>query len=697
MSLKKCLYPLIIFCGFVYPDYYIRPTSNLIESSYNSIGQTGLIHLPTAATKPAGSVGITLGSSSINKFGSIIASPFDWIEVSFFYHRPRDSKYIKVGNYLDKGFNLKLTKQFSNTSIAIGVDDIAGTGKFTKEYVVSTFYGERFNLTLGIGTGLFSSDKPYDNPIPGLEDRPANLFKPEINKGGEVDFNRMFKGPVGIFGGLEYAFRDIKGLTLKVESNPFDYQTFMAGGKPTNKSQFVRRKSKDFNIGLSYKFLKHYDLSISQIKGNSYDLRLSRTFNLSEVKSKTQIKKVKQYSQAKDRKLAFYQDLLRNLEKDQIYLQSANLTNESLEVAIVNNKYDIPQDLFTHVHKVAVDISKLRQIEASEIKLTHIVSGLETGNMSALTYHPLNRQKHGKIRISEAQDESQDNEFKTILKFPEFYYSIKPQFNYRYADPTRFFAGGLDLMFNSEMKFSPSFYTTANISYQIFNSFKRLRYFPDSPYLPHVRTDVVLYLNNRSDFYLNNLQTDKIIKLRKNHYFKFTAGMFEMMFGGFGAEYVWKPFYENYYFGVNLYRVKQRGFKQQLKFKDYEAVTGHFNFIYFHQKSGMSLDLSIGQYLAEDRGYTFDISRQFRSGAKLGAYFTRTNISKETYGEGSFDKGFYFQVPLKFLDNKAPRGGSKILIQPLTRDGGAKLKTNNPLIYSIYGGSKIEHDFYINN
>ena len=78
----------------------------------------------------------------------------------------------------------------------------------------------------------------------------------------------------------------------------------------------------------------------------------------------------------------------------------------------------------------------------------------------------------------------------------------------------------------------------------------------------------------------------------------------------------------------------------------------------------------------------------------MGAYFTRTNISKRVYGEGSFDKGFYFKVPLTFFDAEAPRGHSNFMIQPLTRDGGAKLKTRNPLIYSLHGGSKVEHDFF---
>jgi len=578
----------------------------------------------------------------------------------------------------------------------MGIDDIGGTGIFSKEYIVGTFYGKRFNLTFGIGTGEFSRDNPYDNPITAFKDRPNRIYISDKNV-GDFDFNVLFKGPIGIFGGLEYAFRDIKGLTLKLESNPFNYQTFMAGGFLTNKSESLRIKSKDFNIGLSYKFLDHYNITISQIKGNSYDLVLSRSFDLTKNYSRSKPKPIKEYSQAKDVKLAFYQDLLRNLEQDKLYLQSADINNKNLKVAIVNNQYNNPQDLFMRTHKIAIELSKLRDIEVSQIELTQIVSGLETGMITAKSRHPLNQNKPGKLKIAQPQDETLDYDFQTILNFPEFYYSIEPQFIYRYADPTRFFAGGIDLMFNSEIKFSPSFYTIANFSYQLSNSFERLRYYPDSPYLPHVRTDVVKYLNNRPDLYLNNLQIDKLTKIKKDHYVKLSAGMYEMMFGGFGAEYLWKPFYKNYSIGINLYQVKQRDFKQQLGFNDYKTITGHINFLYLHQKSGIFLDFSVGQYLAKDRGYTFEIGRKFKSGAKMGAYFTRTNISKKVYGEGSFDKGFYFQVPLKLINKNASRGDSKFLIQPLTRDGGAKLKTNNPLIYSILGGSKIEHDFYINN
>ena len=257
-------------------------------------------------------------------------------------------------------------------------------------------------------------------------------------------------------------------------------------------------------------------------------------------------------------------------------------------------------------------------------------------------------------------------DFQTILSFPENYTSIKPEIIYRYADPTRFFAGGLDVQLHSEIKLSPSFYATASLTYQLYNSFDRIRDFPDSPYLPHVRTDVAKYLTQRSDIYLNNFQIDKLKKISNGHYLKFTGGIFEMMFGGYGIEYLWKPFYKNTSVGLNIYKVRQRDFKQVFGFQKYKVTTGHLNVLHFLPNSGVAIDLSIGQYLAGDVGYTFDLSRRFNSGFTMGAYFTRTNISKIEYGEGSFDKGIFFNIPVygNFINYSW---------RPLTKDPGARL------------------------
>ena len=79
----------------------------------------------------------------------------------------------------------------------------------------------------------------------------------------------------------------------------------------------------------------------------------------------------------------------------------------------------------------------------------------------------------------------------------------------------------------------------------------------------------------------------------------------------------------------------------------------------------------------------------------MGAYFTRTNISKVVFGEGSFDKGFYFEMPFTIFSSLSPNTPTRFLIQPLTRDGGAKLKTTNPLIYFIRSSSEADYNFYL--
>ena len=79
-----------------------------------------------------------------------------------------------------------------------------------------------------------------------------------------------------------------------------------------------------------------------------------------------------------------------------------------------------------------------------------------------------------------------------------------------------------------------------------------------------------------------------------------------------------------------------------------------------------SLNTSYGEYLAGDKGYTFDISRNFDNGVTMGAFFTKTDVTAEQFGEGSFDKGFYFQIPIS-------DEWFKFKWRPLTKDPGAKL------------------------
>ena len=73
-----------------------------------------------------------------------------------------------------------------------------------------------------------------------------------------------------------------------------------------------------------------------------------------------------------------------------------------------------------------------------------------------------------------------------------------------------------------------------------------------------------------------------------------------------------------------------------------------------------------GRFLAKDSGINFDFSRTFKTGLKIGAYFSRTDISRFEFGEGSFDKGFYFYIPLELFFNSYSKRKTAFGIRPVT-------------------------------
>ena len=94
----------------------------------------------------------------------------------------------------------------------------------------------------------------------------------------------------------------------------------------------------------------------------------------------------------------------------------------------------------------------------------------------------------------------------------------------------------------------------------------------------------------------------------------------------------------------------------------------------------------IGKYLAGDKGATLDVSKRFKSGFTLGVFATKTNLSAEEFGEGSFDKGFYISVPTQLFYSDYRSGNISFGLHPLTKDGGALLNKHNSLI-GILGDS----------
>ena len=115
------------------------------------------------------------------------------------------------------------------------------------------------------------------------------------------------------------------------------------------------------------------------------------------------------------------------------------------------------------------------------------------------------------------------------------------------------------------------------------------------------------------------------------------------------------------------------------KFKDAAMPKIATSLGYKEPYSNITFAVKGGRFLAGDSGFNIDFSRRFKSGLRIGAFFSLTDISKREFGEGSFDKGFYFNIPMQAFFTNYSRSIAGWGLRPLTRDGAAFLMHSHNL------------------
>tara|TARA_B110000090_G_scaffold198118_1_gene236737 strand:- start:964 stop:3096 length:2133 start_codon:yes stop_codon:yes gene_type:complete len=676
---------------------------NINATSYNSFGQTGLINTPSAEVHEEQSIFLVLNRNNYTKLGSITVTPFSWMEASYFYYRPDDLFWGSTkGLYLDKGFNVKFSYKPSSKllpTFALGLDDFAGTGQFTREFVASTYNFNNIKFTSGIGWGKYVSDKRIKNPLSILNEafKTRSSGSANYNVGGSLSSDLWFRGPASLFGGIEISIPKIKNITLKIESDPFDYFQFGCCGEGLSQESFDKRvKDSDINYGLSFKYKNFGNIDFSYIKGNSWNL----TFAIGFSSKKTLRKKNKfkprivnnEFNQGK--KNEFYYDILDNLNKNRLYLQTASLQKEALSITIDSEEHFNPIIYSSRAAYIAKKVSEFNDIKVSTINIGHINRGAQINKINYLVsdlnlndrYPDVLIKRNSQVIDSEPHDFN-SHEFKPKVNFPIYLFNISPDIRSHVGSPEKFLYVGLGAKLTTEIQLNRNLVIYSIIGKSFYDNFDRKISTPNT-LLDPVRTQVVDYLQQTSDdFFIRNLELEYIWSPHNNFFAKMSAGYLEDMYGGLAAELLYKPFYKNIAVSLEYNKVKKRSYDQKFSFQDYEISTHHLNFAYYEPKTNILAKWSYGNYLAGDIGYTLDLSRRAASGWRAGFFFSQTNISALQFGEGSFDKGFYFYIPMNIFSKKYSRTVNGFSMRTMTRDGAQKLVLRNRLIDSFYGSS----------
>ena len=228
--------------------------------------------------------------------------------------------------------------------------------------------------------------------------------------------------------------------------------------------------------------------------------------------------------------------------------------------------------------------------------------------------------------------------------------------------------------FSSEYTLSAHWAIRSTLSLNIDQNFDESKRQDSGSALPRVRSDVVRYLNEGES------GLDRLIVEGRNSYgrsihYRVFGGVLEEMFSGAGGEILYWPNKSRIAVGASIAYAKQRDYDRRLGHLDYDVITGHVSAYWASPFYNYDVAVHAGQYLAKDVGATLEVRRTFRNGWQVGAWATMTDVSSEDFGEGSFDKGFYFQVPLDSIFGSNTRSKFTTRMRPIQRDGGQRLES----------------------
>jgi len=672
-------------------------------------GGIGLLQTPTARMADEGELAFTASHTSPYSRYNMVLQPLPWLEGAFRYVSVANRRYgpewlSGTQNYKDKSIDLKvrlLEESRWVPEVAAGFRDLGGTGLFSSEYLVASKRIGSFDASVGLATGYIGNRGDFRNPLTAIDDRFET--RPRAQGTGSLNSDGMFRGPVGVFGGVAYQ-TPWDALQLKLEYDGNDYKHEPQGNNQRQKSPF--------NVGASYAVNNNVHLHLGWERGDLAMFGITLRTNLAQASSMAKVLDPIPMP-LKQRPATAVPESEHN----------TNVVTELFDWSGVANQLE--QNAGLRVQSISRRGSELI-VTGEQRRFYYPAQGV--GRMGRvldgtlpddITWFTVQNARLG-VPIVETSIERKALvdyiEHKTDLSTLAGHIEMAPpaaqQRETLYSAPLRRFDGGFNIGYQQSLggpdgfvlfqvagTYSASAYLARNlwlsgtVSYNAYNNYDKFRY--DAPSrLPRVRTNIRRYMTEE-DLTLPNLQVTGTRQLARDTYGMVYAGLLESMYAGAGGEVLYRPLNERWAVGVEANWVKQRDFDQRFSFRDYSVATGHASFYYmWGEERRVVTALSAGRYLAKDWGATLAVSRAFDNGVTMGAYATKTDVSSKDFGEGSFDKGIYVSVPFDFLLPRSTRARANFAWNPLYRDGGARLARS----YGLYQmTSERDPEFFFDN
>ena len=678
----------------VAPPAPARPRSEPLTAS--DWGEIGLLQTPTARMAPSGDVRLHMSHVAPYTRGTVMFQRLDWLEAGFRYTDVANRLYGPAiageQSYKDKSLDLKLRLWEESAyvpQVALGMRDFGGTGLFSGEYLVANKRWGNWDASLGLGWGYLGARGNIQNPFSFLGDAYKTRPPPDSGLGGTVTTNVMFHGPTALFGGVQWHAPSSPWI-FKLELDGNDYQH-----ESQSNNQVVRSP---LNFGAVYRYSPGVDFSVALERGNSLMLGFTLYTSLNGLYTPKSLDPVLPpvQSAAPAQSPEVLEGTAKTIERFtgwtvfSVTHQNSSTTlvaqtdgavhfQERIDRAVTILHGDAPASsrrFVLHLQERGLPLSRV-EIDRAEWVVQHTQAQPPALRLPAQQVSP-----GQKVKIGTSQEQGAASEVQGAsswsAKPPGFSLQWGPSYSQILGGPDGFVLYQLGLESRIEQRLGERTWLSANLDLRMLDNYARFKY--DAPSnLPRVRTYQREYMTT-SRLTLPLLQLTHVEDLGNGNYLSAYGGMLESMYGGVGAEWLYRPWKSRFAFGVDVNRVRQRDFSQNLAFRDYGVNTGHAAVYWDTGWNDVQVKLSAGRYLAGDVGATLDLKRVYSNGVEAGAWATKTDVSAAQFGEGSFDKGLYVSIPFDVLLPKSAGGAANVIWNPLTRDGGARLERSVNLI-----------------
>ncbi len=655
-----------------------------VGSSLMVHGGTGLIQTPTSRMLAEGDLRLNYTDNDEYRFWSATLQLFPWMQTTVRYTDVRTQLYSPFPGFSgdqtlkDKGIDVKfrlLEESYYLPELSVGFRDFGGTGFFESEFIGLSKQAGNFNFHVNMGWGYLGTSGNVSNPFCEASDSYCDRPGGFTGNGGKIDYQRFFKGPASLFGGIEYQ-TPWEPLRLKLEYEGNNYINDRAGS--------LTQDSK-WNFGANYSW-NDFDFSLNYQRGNTIGFGVSYNFNLHTL---SQIKVDKPPRPLSNDKNEFgVTDInSQRLTQDLYYqagfaLSTSHIKDNEVTIFGQQTSYRYEDEATERVGRIlaselpeSVDTYRIVNTAGSVPMVETVVDAQEFKRQAR--YETLEPNLAESYKREDISQDSLDHY--NPKNTSGFFTGIEAFWIQTFGNPEEFYLYQAGVMVNGGYSFDGKTSVAGTIKANLLQNFDKFNFTTDRApsTLPRVRTNIREYVSG-SDITMENLYLHWNDRIAENLYAQVYGGYLETMYGGVGGELLYRPVDSNLAFGFDINYVQQRSWDNDLDFFDYKVLTGHANV--FWQPEFLPdtlLTVKVGQYLAKDKGVTIDFAKRFDSGIVVGAYAAITNVSSEEYGEGSFTKGFYLSIPFDLFSLKPAKGSGKIPWIPISRDGGQAL--NRPI------------------